>query len=181
MDTDEPDAQIGYVFLQDQEGGLMKPIGYWSHLLCDAECLYDTTHEVCFVVVGSVLMLKSYLKVSYFKIRTNGLALRWILVLKESTGCPARWLLHLLKIDFEVINQPRMIYQATDAMSKYTQGNEKERNLENDDMFILDGRRNGKAQEASVCFVTDQSAAMPSKQYSWKLNKRKISVVPKNH
>lgn len=45
IDTDAYVTQKGCGLLQEQEGKALKPFGYWSRSLCDAETRYDTIYN----------------------------------------------------------------------------------------------------------------------------------------
>lgn len=71
VDTDNFGSQIGLVPLKEQDGDVLKPIGYWSRSICNVEPLYDTMIKKCLAIVCSVLILRPYLEASRFKIRTD--------------------------------------------------------------------------------------------------------------
>lgn len=117
INTNACDTQMGRVLLQEQEEKLLKPTGYWSRSLCDAEPRYDITHKECLTVVWAVFLLRLYLEGSHFIIKTDHQALGWILSLKESPWGLARWRLRLMELDFEVDHRADHYPQAADAMS----------------------------------------------------------------
>lgn len=51
VDPDALNGQLGCVLLQEQEDKDLKPIAYWSRLLCSAERNYNTMHKECVTVV----------------------------------------------------------------------------------------------------------------------------------
>ncbi|NJR72361.1 MAG: hypothetical protein HC782_04925 [Gammaproteobacteria bacterium] len=63
LDTDACAVQVGCVLLQKQPDDTVRPIGYWSLALNDAERRYDTTQRECLAIVWSVLILRPFLKV----------------------------------------------------------------------------------------------------------------------
>lgn len=63
LDADVCTVQVGCVFLQQQQNGITKPIGYWSSSLTDAERKYKTTQQECLGIVLAVLLLRPYLQV----------------------------------------------------------------------------------------------------------------------
>ena len=75
LDTDACDKQVGCVLMQEQEGTL-RPIGYWSRSLTPAEKNYDTTQREWLAVVWAILLLRPYLEMQKFTVRTDHDALR---------------------------------------------------------------------------------------------------------
>ena len=118
IDTDACAYQVGCVLLQEQEDQTVKPIGYWSRSLTDAERRYDTTQRECLAVVWAILLLRPYLEGTRFTIRTDHSALKWLLNLADSSGRLARWRLRLTEFEFDIVHRAGIKHQAADALSR---------------------------------------------------------------
>lgn len=108
IDTDACNAQIICVLLQKQPDKTTKIFGYSSPSLTNTEKLYYTMQLECLAIVWSVLLLRTYLEVQPFTIRTNNNGLKWILNLADVTERLAYWRFHLLLFHFDVIHRPRI-------------------------------------------------------------------------
>lgn len=104
LDTDTCDVQVGNILLLKQPNDSVRPTGYCSRSLNDAERRYDTTQRECFAIVWSFLLLGLNLGGNRFSIRTDHDSLEWILNLADSSGRLARWRRRLSEFDFEVVH-----------------------------------------------------------------------------
>ena len=119
VETDACATQVGCVLLQDQPGEKYpKPIGYWSRTLTAAEKNYDTTQRECLAVVWAVLTLRPYLEGTRFTIRTDHLALKWLMNLSDASGRLQRWRLRLQPFEYDIVHRPGVKHQAADALSR---------------------------------------------------------------
>lgn len=50
------------VSFADATRGIDKPMGYWSRVLNDVKCVYDSTHREGLNVLWAVLLLQAYLE-----------------------------------------------------------------------------------------------------------------------
>jgi hypothetical protein len=62
--------------------------------------------------------LRPYLEGTYFTVRTDHHALRWVMKLSDAQGRLARWRLHLAEFTFKVEYHPGIAHHAADAMSR---------------------------------------------------------------
>lgn len=69
--TDAGDYQLRCVLPQQQEKGTAQPIRYWSCIPTSAEQKLETTDKECLAVVRALSLMRSYLRVSHFIIRTE--------------------------------------------------------------------------------------------------------------
>jgi RNase H-like domain found in reverse transcriptase len=118
LDTDASQEQIGCCLFQEQEGGTINPVGYWSRGLTSAERNYSTTEKECLAIVWAVLQLRPYLEGKHFVVRTDHNSLRWVLNLAEAQGRLARRRLRLLEFDFEVQYAPGKEHHGADTLSR---------------------------------------------------------------
>lgn len=70
---------------QQKDDDLLRPVGCRSRTLNPPETHYDTTHKKFLAVVWAALILGPY-EGTYFVVRTDHQALRWILDVKERAG-----------------------------------------------------------------------------------------------
>lgn len=103
------------MLLQEHDERDLKPVGYWSRSLNDAERRYDTTQEAFVGVVSAVFLLRPYTEGSQFILRTNHQALRLILDLKRFTTQVACWRLHIMAVDFENQSRPARMNMVADV------------------------------------------------------------------
>lgn len=109
-------SQLGCVLLQDQEDKVLTRIGYGSRLLFGAGRNYNKTRKECLVVIRAVLIQQPYLEGTSSVVRINHQELRWVLGLKECTGCLTRWWPRLLEFDFKVVRIPGSHHQVPKAI-----------------------------------------------------------------
>lgn len=98
-DTDACDPQVGFVILQKQTDGIMRPIGYQSYTVTSGEQNLATTHKHFLAVVGVVVLLLPYLELSRFLVCTDHEKIRWFLTSAEASRKLARWQRRLLELD----------------------------------------------------------------------------------
>ena len=120
LDTDASAYQIGCCLLQQQPDGHLHPVGYWSRSLTPAEKNYSPTEKECLAIVWATLHLRPYLERNRFTIRTDHVALRWLLNLRDPSGRLARWGLRLQEFDFEIQYRPGSSHALADGPSRLT-------------------------------------------------------------
>ena len=126
LDTDASDKQVGAALMQKYPDKSLRPIGYYSRTLSDAERNYDTTHRECLAVIWAIMLLRPYLYGTTFTLRTDHDALKWLLNMDSATGQLARWRLRLAEFDYSVEFRPGIKNQAPDALSRLpTDGTDK--------------------------------------------------------
>lgn len=95
-----------------------KSVQCCSRSLSKEEKAHDTTRRTFFATVWSVLVLRPYLGGCRLTIRTYHGSLRLILNLTDGGRRLARWVLRLLKFDFNVVHLACVKHQSADAMSR---------------------------------------------------------------
>jgi len=70
-DVDACADQVRCTLLQEEQGDLLHPVGYWSRGLTAAEQNYSTTERECLGVVRGVLKLRRFLNGERFLIQTD--------------------------------------------------------------------------------------------------------------
>jgi len=101
-DVDACADQVGCTLLQEEQGDLLHPVGYWSRGLTAAEQNYSTTERECLGVVWGVLKLRRFLNGERFLIQTDHQALSWIYSMTDSSGRLMRWRLRLPEYTFNM-------------------------------------------------------------------------------
>jgi transposase InsO family protein len=118
LDVDACDYQIGACLLQEQEDGSLLPCGYYSRTLNTAERNYSTPEKECLAVVWGILLLRPYLERITFTVRSDQVALRWLLSFKDPSGRLARWRLRLAEFDFTIQYRPGIKNNLADGCSR---------------------------------------------------------------
>jgi len=118
LDVDASKAQLGCTLLQQQEDGILHPVGYWSRTMTDAQKNYTTTEKECLAVFWAITLLRPYLEGTRFTIRTDHNALTWILSITPSEGRLARWRLRLAEFDFDIQYRPGVKNLVPDSLSR---------------------------------------------------------------
>jgi hypothetical protein len=99
LDVYASDYQLG-ASLQQQRDGKLVPCGYYSRSMNSAERNYSAPEKECLAVVWAILHLRPYLEGTRFTVRSDQVALRWLLSLKDPSGRLARWRLRLAEFYF---------------------------------------------------------------------------------
>lgn len=86
LDTDIFDTQFGCVLIHPDDKKSLRSVGCWSRTLCSAKLSYNTTGRECMDIVWAVLLLWPYLLYKMLLVRTDQVALRWVLNLTRATG-----------------------------------------------------------------------------------------------
>lgn len=133
LDVDACDYQIGACLLQEQDNGKLLPCGYYSRTLNSAERNYSTPEKECLAVVWAILLLRPYLEGIAFTVRSDQVALKWLLSFKDPSGRLARWRLRLAEFDFTIQYRPGIKNNLADGCSRVqSEGSDK---LPCDDMI----------------------------------------------
>lgn len=77
--------QVRCKHLRKEQSGTILPIKHWSKSAAKTGQHYNMTQRKCLAFVGSVFLLWFYFVKSFFTIRTNCGALKWVPHLAEST------------------------------------------------------------------------------------------------
>lgn len=101
LDSDSLNKQLGCVLMQHHSDQSIRPIGYFSRTISDAEKKYDTTDQEFLVLVLQVLLLLPYIYGSHFEILTNHYSLKWLLDLSVPTIKLSRWIIKLQEYDYD--------------------------------------------------------------------------------
>jgi RNase H-like domain found in reverse transcriptase/Reverse transcriptase (RNA-dependent DNA polymerase)/Retroviral aspartyl protease len=118
LDVDACDYQICACLLQKQEDGKLLPCGYYPRTLNGAERNYSTPEKECLAVVWAILLLRPYLEGTSFTVRSDQVALKWLLSFKDPSGRLARWRLRLAEFDFTIQYRPGIKNNLADGCSR---------------------------------------------------------------
>ena len=118
LDIDARDYQLGCALLQEQDDGKLRPVGYWSRTLTQAEKNYSASERECLGVLWSVLHLRPYLEGTRFTVRTDHGAVKRLLQNTNPEGRLARWRLRLAEYDFDINYRPGIKNQVPNALSR---------------------------------------------------------------
>ena len=120
LDVDACDSQLGACLQQEQPDGTLAPCGFYSRTLNQAEKNYSTPEKECLAMVWAILLLRPYLERKRFTIRTDEVALKWLLSLKDPSGRLARWRLRLAEFEFSIQYRPGIKNSLADGCSRVT-------------------------------------------------------------
>ncbi|KAI8510371.1 hypothetical protein Bbelb_112870 [Branchiostoma belcheri] len=119
VDTDASDTGIGGVLSQIQDGK-ERAILYYSRALTPAEQRYCTHRREMLAVVEFVTKHDCYLHGPHpFLLRTDNIAVRYLLRNKNPTGQSARWIIRLSPYDFNVEHRAGTSHGNADALSRH--------------------------------------------------------------
>jgi RNase H-like domain found in reverse transcriptase len=105
---------------QEQPDGTLTPYGFYSITLNQAENNYSTPENECLDMVWAILLLRPYLERKRFTIRTDQVALKWLLYLNDPSGRLARWRLRLAEFEFSIQYGPGIKNSLADGCSRVT-------------------------------------------------------------
>ncbi len=118
LTTDASNWAIGAVLSQEDDNNVERPICFLSRKLNDHEINYATTHKECLSVVWSIEELRHYLQGHKFLIRTDHLALKYLMTTKDLQGRLARWALKIMEYDFDIDYIKGKDNKVADALSR---------------------------------------------------------------
>lgn len=132
LNTDACNLQANCVPIQRWREGTTNSIGYWSQSLTNTEQRSDTTHRKCLAILWSVLPLQTYCKQNCFTIHIDDGALKWVLILTDSTGQRARWRVRLSQLELNVVHRAGIKHWAADGLSPLETASKDRNPLEHD-------------------------------------------------
>jgi hypothetical protein len=118
LDTDASDFAMGGVLSQKQKDESERVIGYGSKSFQGGELNYCTTRREMLALVKFAEHFRYYLLGKKFLVRTDNMALRWLLNFKEPSGQIARWIERLAEFDFIIEHRPGVRHGNADALSR---------------------------------------------------------------
>ena len=118
LTTDASNVAIGAVLSQEDESNVERPICFISRKLTAPELNYATTHKECLAVKWAIDELRHYLQGHKFLIRTDHLALKYLMTTKDLQGRLARWALTIMEYDFEIDYIKGKDNKVADALSR---------------------------------------------------------------
>ena len=118
IDTDASNRQVGAALFQTHEGGIRRPIGFWSRTLRPAELNYGVPEKECLAVVWALTTLRPYLQGEIFTVHTDQSSLRWLMEITEPAGRLMRWRLRLSEFNFVVKYKKGLLNTQADALSR---------------------------------------------------------------
>lgn len=104
LDTDACDKLIKCFFLQEQEHGSNRLVGYWSRTLNEIQQKLPTTHREWLAVVQVATTLRPYLEGAGFTIQTDHEAPSCIIAMTKATGKLAQWHLNSSEFQFYIVH-----------------------------------------------------------------------------
>jgi len=166
LDVDACDYQLGACLQQEQPDKSLLPLGYYSRTLNPAERNYSTPEKECLAMVWAILLLRPYLAGQRFTVRTDQVALKWLLSLKDPSGRLARWRLRLAEFDFEIQYRPGIKNSLADGCSRLPSDGSDETPCDdavpcffaNDDS---DDESDYNDDDASPCLILDTESVLP--------------------
>jgi hypothetical protein len=118
LDTDASDFGLGGVLSQKQDDESERVIAYGSKSLHGGELNYCTTRREMLALVTFAEHFRYFLLGKKFLVRTDNMALRWLLNFKEPSGQIARWIERLAEFDFIIEHRPGVKHGNADALSR---------------------------------------------------------------
>ncbi len=118
LTTDASNWAVGAVLSQEDDNDVERPICFLSRKLNEHELNYATTHKECLAVVWSIDELRHYLQGHKFLIRTDHLALKYLMTTKDLQGRLARWALKIMEYDFDIDYIKGKDNKVADALSR---------------------------------------------------------------
>ena len=117
LDVDASDLAVGAV-LQQEQGDLLRVIGYSSCTFNKCEQKYCITRKELAAVVFGLKQYRQYLLGRHFLIRSDHVALTYLRSAKELIGQQARWLDFIEEFDFELQHRAGTAHGNADALSR---------------------------------------------------------------
>ena len=117
LDTDASDTAVGIV-LQQQQGDVLRVIGYASRALSDAERRYCITRRELLAIVYGLKKYRQHLLGRPIVIRTDHAALTYLMRTPEPIGQQGRWLDLLSEFNFVIKHRPGRVHGNSDALSR---------------------------------------------------------------
>lgn len=102
LDTDSNVEQLGCVLFQEQDEESLRPVGYFTRKLYDAERNYDSNEREYLAIIGEVLMFRPYFEWARLTLRTNQHALKWVFGPASTSGKLSGWRIRLQELSFTV-------------------------------------------------------------------------------
>ncbi|XP_074313733.1 uncharacterized protein LOC141648925 [Silene latifolia] len=138
---DASDVAVGAV-LGQRKNGKLHAIYYASKTLDEAQANYTTTEKELLAVIYAMNKFRSYLVGSKVIVHTDHMALRHLLIKKESKPRLIRWILLLQEFDIEIRDKKGMENVVADHLSRLFHENVKDGlpiddSLPDDQLFAL--------------------------------------------
>lgn len=115
---DASNTGIGCVLCQEDDGGVERPIYYYSHKLSKSQRNYSVTEQECYAAVLGVKKFRPYVEGHTFKIVTDHASLNWLMNQKDLHGMLARWSLKLQGFNFDIEHRKGSEHFVPDALSR---------------------------------------------------------------
>ena len=120
LSVDASGYSIGAVLHQTDGDGTVRPVGFYSRRLTDAEMKYSTYDRELVGLRDGVLHFRHWLLGIPFKVKTDHCSLRWLLSQPELTGQRQRWLTVLQEFRItEIIHVAGVVNVVADVLSRY--------------------------------------------------------------
>ena len=115
--VDASSTGIGFALAQVQNGREVV-IAYNGQGLNQVERNYTTTEREALALFEGIKKFQPYLHDRKFLVYTDHSSLRWLMNIKDDSGCLARWALLLQQYDFDVIHCPGCQNGNADVLSR---------------------------------------------------------------
>ena len=120
LSVDASGYSIGAVLHQTDADGNVRPVGFYSRRLTDAEMKYSIYDREVVGLRDGVLHFRHWLLGIPFKVKTDHCSLRWLLSQPELTGQRQRWLTVLQEFRItEIIHVAGVVNVVADVLSRY--------------------------------------------------------------
>ena len=120
LDCDASNGAVGGELSQEQ-GGVLRPVGYGSKKLNPLQRRYCTTRKELLAVVTFTRQFRHYLVGRPFLVRTDHNSLTWLMRFKNIEGQLARWMEELGQYDMSVVHRKGVLHQNADSLSRQSE------------------------------------------------------------
>lgn len=117
--TDASGFGVGAVLKQKDDQNKERVIAYASRVLNKAERNYSTTERECLALKFATQVFRPYLYGTKFTVITDHQSLVYLQSMKNPNGRLARWKMHLLDFEYDVVYKKGKLNTDADTMSRY--------------------------------------------------------------
>ncbi|XP_059097967.1 uncharacterized protein LOC131892197 [Tigriopus californicus] len=118
LDTDASGFATGAVLSQKQANGTVRPVAYTSKSLTHAEKNYSVTRKELLAILQGVKHFRYFLLGRKFLVRTDHMALKWLMTSMSLRVQLLRWREELQDYDFQIEHRPGANHGNADALSR---------------------------------------------------------------
>lgn len=119
IESDASDVAVGAVLIQVQ-GGIRRPIAFFSKKLSASQKKYAPTEKECLGVILAIEKFRQYVEGSKFTVITDAQSLIWLRKISAEKGSAKliRWALKLQQYDFDLVYRKGALNVTADALSR---------------------------------------------------------------